>query len=276
MSRAKPPERLTGLSYDVTSISGLSDILDPKKLVPTIIVFGAWELGPALGLIEPLFLPPFHEVMIVLWEITVSYEIFPIIMTSLERGFKGYILASVVAIPIGVIMGWKRIIYEYTEIIIEVLRPMPAVALIPIFILFFGPSETSILAVIFYPLFFIQLIATIYGTQNINETLIESMQVLGMSERRLFREVFLPGSLPGIFTGLRQNTAIMLIMVIVAELVLASDGIGNFVIVAQRQFQIAEMYAGILVIGIIGYVLNKGFILLQNRILFWSEREGAM
>lgn len=244
-----------------------------RYLLPIALVFLLWEVLPRAGVVPALILPPLHEVLATLLEMTLSFELFELMATSLKRGFVAYLLALATAIPLGVLIGWKRSVYDYTEILLEALRPLPSVALIPIFLLVFGPTEKTILAVVFYPTFFYQLIATVYGTQNIDPTLIDSMKVIGMSQRRLFREVFLPGSLPGIFTGIRQTTATMLILVIVAEMLLASDGLGYFIMATQRNFQVSETYAGILAIAVLGFVLNKGVVAVQRRVLHWSDRQ---
>lgn len=244
-----------------------------RAVLPIGIVALAWEMLPLAGIVSAVFLPPLHEVLITLFELLVTLQLVDVIAISLGRGFTSYFLAAITAIPLGVLIGWKKTLYDYTEVLIDMLRSLPSVALIPIFLLFFGPTRTTLQAIIFWPIFFLQLIATIYGTQQINTDLIDSMRVLGMRDSRLFREVFLPGSLPGIVTGLRQTIATMLILTIVAEMLLASNGLGDFIMVTQRNFQVQETYAGVLSIGCIGYALNKVFLIVQRRVLFWSERQ---
>jgi len=243
-----------------------------RQLAPIALLLLLWEIAPTVGLVPPLILPPFHEVLVTLAGLVVSFELFELLAVSLKRGLVAYVLAVGTAIPLGVVIGWKRTAYEYTEVLVDALRPLPSVALIPIFLLVFGPTETTILAIIFYPTFFYQLIGTIYGTQSVDQTLVDSMNVMGMSQPQLFRHVFLPGSLPGIFTGIRQTTATMLILVIVAEMLLATDGLGSFIMETQRNFRVSETYAGILTIAILGYLLNKAVVLVQRRVLHWSER----
>lgn len=251
-------------------VQGISDL---RYTLPLVVVAILWEILPTFGIVDALFLPPLHEVLITLWEITLSNELVFETRVSLRRGLIGYFLGIGTAIPIGVLIGWKQTLYDYSELLIDLLRSLPVVALIPVFLLFFGPNEKTILAIIFWPVFFYQLIATIYGTLNVNQTLIDSMRVIGMGERRLFREVFVPGSLPGIFTGLRQTTATMLILTIVAEMLLASEGLGSFIMRTQRNFQVDKTYAGIIMIAILGYAISKSIVVVQRRVLYWSERQ---
>jgi NitT/TauT family transport system permease protein len=252
--------------------NGLSRTPLSRGHISAIIAILVWEFGPLTGIVPKLLVPPFHEVLITFYETTIaSQELTSQIMVSARRAIIGFTLGISIAIPLGVLIGWRQALYDYTVVIMDTLRTLPAVALIPIFLLIFGPSETTILAVIFYPVFFYQLVATVYGTQDINQTLIESMEVLQMGEWKMFKNVFLPGSLPGIFTGLRQNTATMLVLTIVAEMLLSSQGLGRYIMDTQREFQIPRTYAGILSILILGYIFNKIVVLAQKRWLDWSE-----
>lgn len=257
------------------TVSGiLSGMRIRRSHVSVVLALVVWELLPSLGIVPSLLVPPLHEVLQTFWMTTVQTdELLSQTIISIRRALTGFFLGVAVAIPIGVLIGWRKVIYDYLSVYMDTLRTLPAVALIPIFLLIFGPSETTILAVIFYPVFFYQLVATVYGTQNINQTLIESMRVIKMGEWRMFRQIFVPGSLPGIFSGLRQNTATTLVLTIVAEMLLASDGLGRYIMDTQRQFQVPRTYAGILMILIIGYFLNKSVVFVQRRILYWSERQ---
>lgn len=245
-----------------------------RSHISVLLALAVWEVFPTLGIVPSLLVPPLHEVVITFWQtVFVTDELLSQTLVSIRRALTGFVLGVAVAIPIGVLIGWRQILYDYAVVYMDTLRTLPAVALIPIFLLIFGPSETTIMAVIFYPVFFYQLVATVYGTQNINQTLIESMRVLKMGEWRMFRQIFVPGSLPGIFSGLRQNTATTLVLTIVAEMLLASDGLGRYIMDTQRQFQIPRTYAGILMILVIGYALNKTVVFVQRRYLYWSERQ---
>lgn len=256
----------------------ISDVMQGLRIrrshISVVLALAVWELFPTLGIVPSLLVPPLHEVVLTFWQtVFVTDELLSQTLVSIQRALTGFVLGVAVAIPIGVLIGWRQILYDYVVVYMDTLRTLPAVALIPIFLLVFGPSETTIMAVIFYPVFFYQLVATVYGTQNINQTLIESMRVLKMGEWRMFRQIFVPGSLPGIFSGLRQNTATTLVLTIVAEMLLASDGLGRYIMDTQRQFQIPRTYAGILMILVIGYALNKTVVFVQRRYLYWSERQ---
>lgn len=242
------------------------------KALPLLALALLWELVAYVELFDPAFLPPLHEVVYTLYALLVHGELVAQTAITLQRGVLSYAAATLVSLPLGVLIGWKRTLYDYSEILVEILRPLPSVALIPVFILFFGPSRTTVQLIIFYPVFFLQLIATIYGTQSVDRTLIDSMRVMQMRDRRLFTDVFVPGSLPGIMTGLRQSLATMLTLAVVAEMLLANDGLGNYIMAAQRSFRIEEMYAVIVLIALLGYTLNKSFLVLQSRLLFWVER----
>lgn len=258
------------------TLSAIAEMKIKESVLPIALFITLWELISLFGIISPVYLPPFHEILVTLWELTVSFEIIEPSRITLTRGFTAYILGTTSATILGVLIGWKKRLYDYTEVLIELLRPMPAVALIPVFFLFFGPSRITLLGIIFYPIFWYQLIATIYGARSIDKTLINSMRTMKMGNYRLFKDVFLPGSLPGIFTGLRQTIATMLILTIVAEMLLANDGLGTFIMNMQRNFQTEEMYAGIITIGLIGYGLNKIFLFLQHRVLYWSEGQNSV
>jgi ABC-type nitrate/sulfonate/bicarbonate transport system permease component len=166
-------------------------------------------------------------------------------------------------------MGYVRFFYNLLEPITEVLRPIPSPAYLPIMILFLGIDDEMKIFMIAFATVFPVLLNTYSGVRSVDPIQLQTARTFGVSGRKLLLQVVLPASAPFIFTGMRISLAVALIVMVISEMVAASSGIGYFILSAQRGFKIRDMFAGVLTLAMLGYVLNRLFLLIENRVLAW-------
>lgn len=246
-----------------------------KKSAVIILFLLTWELAPRLGLADRAFLPPLSVVLVAWWQLLVSGELINHIAASLVRAWGGYALAISYAIPLGLVMGWYKGVSEVLNPLIETLRNTAALALFPVFILLLGIGEASKLAIVVYACSWPILLNTIGGVKNIDPLYIKSAQSMGVSHFFLFRKVILPATIPTIFTGVRLAGSISILVLVAAEMIGAKAGLGYLIIYSQYNFQVPNMYAGIITISLIGLGVNKGLTYLGKKLTSWQPEVGA-
>jgi ABC-type nitrate/sulfonate/bicarbonate transport system permease component len=236
-----------------------------------LVLIILWELTGTNGWISPLSLPPISAVVQTLWRLLLSGEIPMELFASLERMFAGYFIGAALGVLIGVLMGSFRPVYYLLEPITEILRPIPSPAYVPIAILFLGIDNEMKVFMIAFSAFFPVLLNSYSGVRSVDPVQVQTARTFGVKGSKLLWQVILPCASPSIFTGLRISLAVALIVMVIAEMVASSDGIGYFILAAERGFQIREMYAGVITLAIVGYVLNRTFLLIENRALAWHH-----
>ncbi|MGZ8465508.1 MAG: ABC transporter permease, partial [Candidatus Binatia bacterium] len=192
----------------------------------------------------------------------------------LARFAEGFLLAALLAVLSGVVLGYFRFLNSLLATLIELLRPMPSVAIIPVAILLLGIGDGMIVSVTVYASLWPILINTIDGVRNIDATLIDTGRTFGLSRWRILWQIILPGASPYIATGLRIGLSIALILVTTAEMIAGSKGLGFFILDEERAMNSANMYAGIVVVALLGYALNRLFLMIESRAMKW--RHGMM
>ncbi|MBI2369154.1 MAG: ABC transporter permease [Deltaproteobacteria bacterium] len=236
-----------------------------------LAVFPLWELLSRAKLLHPLFFPPMTRILRALGEIMLSGNLPGHIVASLQRAAAGYFLAAAVFITLGILMGYWQRLYNLFELVIELARPVPPPALIPVAILFFGIGNEMKVFIIFFSCAWPILINTIDGVRGVDRVLVNTALTFGLGRFELIRKIIIPAASPYIMTGLRISVAISLILVVISEMVGSTDGIGYFILNAQRSFEIPEMYAGMIVLAALGYTLNRVFVLVDGRLMGWHK-----
>jgi NitT/TauT family transport system permease protein len=240
-----------------------------RSSVALIAFVALWELAPRLGLADPVFLPPASEVATTFAGLVADGTIPTQIGTSLARAGTGFLLAVVVAIPAGLIIGWYARASQYLGPFFELFRNTAALALLPVFILVLGIGEASKVAIVVYACFFPLLLSTITGVRTVDPLLVRAARSLGLGNAALFAKVVLPSAVPTIFTGVRMAATSSILVLIAAEMVGAKAGLGYYITFTQFNFQIPEMYAGIVTIALVGVSVNAGLVLLERRLQRW-------
>lgn len=234
-------------------------------------LLAVWELVAQAEWVNPLIVPPLSKILRIFSELVLSGQIPRQILVSMKRAAAGYFLAAAVFIPLGVFMGLSPTVHRLFEVIVEMLRPVPPPVVIPVALLFFGLGDEMKIFVIFFSCAWPILLNTLDGVRNLDWVLLNTARTFGLPRRKIISQVILPACAPQIATGLRVSLPIMLILVVISEMVGSTDGIGYFVLDAQRRFRVAQMYAGMLALAILGYTLNQLFNWLVQRLLPWQR-----
>lgn len=238
-------------------------------LLFVIFVLILWEGLSRAGIINPLFMPPVSENFKTFVSFTVSLTLPLEVMVSLHRVFIGYFFAILFGVSLGILMGYYRWIFRLFEPLIELLRPMPSPAIIPIAILFLGIGDRMKYFIIAWAGFFPILVNTIDGVRSVDRVLIDTARTF--KEKKMIRRVILPAASPQIVTGMRISLAISLILVVISEMVAGNSGIGFIILDYQRSFRIKEMFAGIFALALTGYSLNYLFLKIDTKLMRWHK-----
>jgi NitT/TauT family transport system permease protein len=240
-----------------------------KPSIAIVVFLALWEIAPRVGLVDEVFLPPFSTVVEAFADLVGSGELWQHVSASLSRALIGFFVAVVIAIPLGIAIAWYRPVSDFLNPILELFRNTAALALLPVFILILGIGEESKIALVIYACTFPILLNTISGVRTVDPLLIKSASSLGLSPVRLFQKVVLPAAVPTIFTGIRMAAASSILVLIAAEMVGAKAGLGYLITASQFNFQIPNMYAGIVAISVLGLSLNAVLVLIERRLSRW-------
>jgi NitT/TauT family transport system permease protein len=253
--------------------SAVSWLLEHSKgVVAILIFFSLWEACPRLGLIKPSLLPPFSVVAITMVEFILSGKFSHHLLISIQRSVAGFFLSILVSIPLGVAIGSSRTFAQYLEPLIQGFRQTAALALYPVFILFFGLGEVSKIAIIFWASLWAVLINTISGVMYVNPTLVKTAESMGAKKVRVLFTVVLPDALPSIMTGIRISATASILSLVAAEMIGSNSGLGFLILNSQYNFQIPLMYAAIIYIAIFGLIVNYFFAWLEKRLVSsWKQ-----
>ncbi|WP_243375197.1 ABC transporter permease [Geotalea sp. SG265] len=241
-----------------------------------LLFFIIWELLPKAGGLLETFIAPPSLVFKTLWETYQAGELLGHVGVSLGRAVSGFIAAALVAIPSGFILGGSfRTIERLVSPVLRFLGQLNPFSLFPLFIMFLGIGELSKGAMIFWVCIWPILFNTINGVKEIDPLLIKSARSMGTGIVTLFFKVILPAATPGIFHGLKMGSGTAFFMLIAAEMIGASRGLGWLVWNAQTNFQIPQLFAATVTISILGLALNGVFSLLEKALLGWRQNSHA-
>lgn len=231
----------------------------------------AWEASVRFSIIESPNWPALSEVFEALWTLLTDGTLASVFGSSARRLAIGYGLAAIVGVSLGLVMGYFRWVHRLFDPIVEVLRPIPSPAYIPVAILFLGIGDSMKIFMIAFSAFFPILLNTVTGVRSVDPILLDTARTFGVSTRDIVRKVVLPGAMVYIFTGLRISLAIALILTVIAEQVAGNSGVGFYLLSAQRSFLIPEMYATVVALAVFGFALNRLFLYVERRALPWHS-----
>ncbi|MBI3089584.1 MAG: ABC transporter permease [Candidatus Tectomicrobia bacterium] len=236
-----------------------------------ITVLILWEIMVRLGLLDYRFFPAPTMVSLSLAELLMSGELTEHILASLGRVIAGFLLGSIPGIVIGMLMGWSRTCRAIFDPIVSATFPMPKIALLPLVLLIFGIGEFSKIILIAIGAFFLVTINSMAGVMNIDPVLVEAAHNFGARGARMFRKVVLPSTLPYIFTGLRLSLGVSLIIIVATEFVAANKGIGFLIWISWQSLVTEKMYAGLIVIAVLGLLFTYGLEKLGRMLMPWGR-----
>jgi NitT/TauT family transport system permease protein len=249
-----------------------------QKLLRTLATIGAvllvWEVVARL-FFPPYILPPPSSVGAAMGRIIADGTLLKHLQVSLGRALSGFLIAAALAIPMGMITAWWKALDDTVGSALELLRPIPSLALIPLAIVWLGLGEVSKVALIAYACFFSIYVNTHAGVRNVDPLYIKVMKIYGNGTWDILTKVVLYSMLPYVFTGLRYSAAVALILLVAVELVGAQSGLGFFLTQAQSFFLVPELFATIVVFGVLGFLANLLILTLEKRVIRWRQVVGA-
>jgi ABC-type nitrate/sulfonate/bicarbonate transport system permease component len=244
--------------------------------VSSVLAFLAlWSL--AGGLVEatrpfnPLFLPAPWVVIGALLELARKGQLWVHVAATLERVAVGFAAGAVLALALGLLAGQVRFVRNVVEPVIELLRPIPPLAVLPLFIVWVGIGEASKVGFITYATFFPMFVTTVHGVTQIDARLLRAAQSLGARPRQLFLRVILPAALPDVLTGLRLGVALSFFVIVISEFVGAENGLGYLINDGRNFFLVPQMLGAAVLLGLLGYAGNALVRVLERRVLRWQH-----
>jgi NitT/TauT family transport system permease protein len=247
------------------------------KLVIPLSVIVIWQ-ALALAIDNSFILPDIGSVLLILLspvsDILGSGSLLQNAQDSLERVCLGFLAAVLLAVPLGVAMGRSKVIGDAFEGFISALRPIPPLAWVPLALAWLKIGLASLVFIIALGAFFPVLTNTVQGVRGIRRTWLEAITMMGAGERNLLSRVILPGAAPEIWTGLRVGFGIAWMCVVAAEMLPGTNtGLGYLIMYAYGWGQVQVVIAGMIVIGIIGFIVDRLFLAVENRWFSWRQFE---
>jgi ABC-type nitrate/sulfonate/bicarbonate transport system permease component len=245
------------------------------RLAALLAFFALWSL--AGGLVQatrpfnPLFLPAPWVVLGAMLELAAKGQLWPHVGATLQRVAIGFTTGAVLAIALGLLAGQLRAVRNVIEPVVELLRPIPPLAVLPLFIVWVGIGEGSKVGFITYATFFPMFVTTVHGVAQIDGRLVRAAQSLGARPRDLFFRVILPAALPEVLTGLRLGVALSFFVIVISEFVGAEQGLGYLINDGRNFFLVPQMLGAAVLLGLLGYAGNGAVRVLERRVLRWQH-----
>ena len=233
---------------------------------------GLWQLVADHGGIPPVFLPGPDRAWSALVRGLSGGELGRLTSATIERMVYGWILASLFGIALGALIGSSRIARAYIAPTLEMVRPIPVSAFMPIVIAFLGLTGDMVLVVIAIGSIWPVLLATVHGVSAVEPRLIEVSRVLKLSRLATLWKVALPNAQVDILAGMRLGLTVALILAVIGEMLTSEDGLGSYVLLSARAFKSSEVFAGVILLGVIGLVSNLALQAAEHRLLRWTRR----
>lgn len=246
--------------------SGLMGMLSPA------LVLVCWEAAGRLGWTNPILLPAPSQIGEALFALVASGAIAKPLLHTVSLFIAGYSLAVLIGAGLGIAMATSRTLYGLLEPLVEVVRPIPKPALVPVLFLFLGIGKATMIALVALAAVFPVLISTFQGVRGLDPVLLETARTFQVSRVRTILSIILPASLPMILAGMRVALGLGLVLVILAEMLAGEDGIGFRILDLERSFQIRDMFAWMVVLVALGGAMMKLFDIAERKLVPWRGR----
>jgi ABC-type nitrate/sulfonate/bicarbonate transport system permease component len=257
------PERAARVAYTL--------LWGGARVFSIVVLLVAWETLARSGAFTHFQLPPLSDVLVRIWNDAVSGDLLINTSLTLYRALVSFAICAVGGVAIGMAMSRSKIANWFFDPIISVGFPMPKIAFLPVVILWLGVYDVSKITIIVIDAIFPVIAATVIAIQGVERELIWSARNMGASNRELMTQVILPAASPQIMTGLQVALPLTLIVAVVAEMLMGGYGLGGAMMTASRFANSTGVFAGIVEIAVIGYVLVKAMAMLRRRMLVWHQ-----
>lgn len=236
--------------------------------VSTVVV--VWWFAAHFQLVNTLLLPGPGEIVAGAVGLTLSGLLPSYIAVSMGRVLIGFCIAFAIALPLGTLIGMSSAVRAAVNPLVELLRPIPPIAMIPLAMLWLGIDEASKYSIIAYGAFFPVVLNTVAGYAAVDPIHIRAARTLGASRWQIFRYVILMSAFPNIIIGARLGMGMAFIVLVASELIAASSGLGFLIMDARSQFRTDWLFVGMITMGLLGFLLNHGLVAIQRRVLRWQ------
>ena len=236
-----------------------------------LLLAAAWEIAARSGAVTPFMLPRLSAVLERIWTDLLSGELLLNTGLTVYRAMAGFLIAAVAGNVLGMAISRRGVVHWFFDPIVSVGFPMPKIAFLPVVILWLGVYDTSKISMVAFEAIFPVVTATIIGIRGVERELLWSARNMGANERELLWQIALPASLPQIITGLQVALPISLIVGIVCEMLMGGYGLGGAMMTSSRFADSRGVFAGIVEIAVVGYVLVKGMAIIRRRLLLWHQ-----
>lgn len=255
-----------------------------KWLLPIILPIGlliAWDL--AVRLTGTMLVPSPKEVALMLWDFmfggiyddAFSQTFWVHWIKSVERVYLGFGLAALVGIPLGLVIGKNTTARRFIDPTLQMLRPIPVTAWLPLSMIFFGVGPNAAVFLVFLGAVFPIVINTTFGVRSVEPRLFEAAAMLGCGGAQMFRQVVLPAAMPSIFNGLRLGHGIAWFLIVVGEMTGVPQGLGAAIMDGRMLSRTDVVMAGMIVIGLTGFITDRILVSLNNHLLKWSPQHNV-
>lgn len=242
------------------------------KYIGLILFLIIWLIVSSSGWVSGLIIPSPVSVIAAFWKMLGTEIFYSDIGISIFRVLCSLALSCLIGIPIGLLMGYKLVVYKTFIFLVDFFRSIPPIALFPVFILLFGLGESSKIAVPFYGCVLVVIVNSIYGVMNAPDIRKNVAKIYGFSDWQIFFKVVIPDAMPFILSGVRTAVSLAIVLTIVVEMLLGGKiGIGKRIYDSYLVFEIPQMFAMIILTGIIGYFFNQVFIYSEKKIFHWKS-----
>ena len=243
--------------------------LGPVAPIVFLVILAIWELGSRSGFISAIALPAPSEAFGALVDLFQTGMLWKHLGASLYRLIVGWTLGSLLGIAVGLFIGLFSLARAGLLPLVSALFPVPKIALLPLFIIWFGIGEGSKVATILFGTFFPTVIATYGGVDNVDRNLIRMGQSFGLSWLSIVRKIIVPGAMPAILSGFRISASIAIVLLVAAEMIGAEFGVGAYILMAGALFALDQLIAGVALLSVIGLIIAWLIGKLEKRLLSW-------
>ena len=239
------------------------------RTISVILLLALWQAVSVSGAVTAFQLPSFTTVLGRIWDDAVNGDLWINTVVTLYRALAGFFIAGAGGIVLGMAMSRLKLAYWFFDPIISIGFPMPKIAFLPVIILWLGVYDTPKIAMIVFDAIFPVIAATLIAIQGVERELIWSARNMGANEREMLWQIVLPAALPQIMTGLQVALPLSLIVAVVTEMLMGGYWLGGAMMQASRFANSPGVFAGIVEIAAVGYVLVKAMAVLRRRLLGW-------
>ena len=241
------------------------------RVSSVLLLAVAWEWFARSGAFTPFMLPALSAVLERIWADLISGELLLNTAVTLYRAVAGFLIGAVAGMALGMAISRNAAAHWFFDPIISVGFPMPKIAFLPVVMLWLGVYDISKITMVSVEAIFPVVTATVAGIRGVERELIWSARNMGANDRELLWQIVLPAALPQIMTGLQVALPISLIVAVVAEMMMGGYGLGGSMMTASRFADSRGVFAGIVEIAVIGYILVKTMSLVRRRLLIWHQ-----